>query len=114
MHKEFILEVFSKLDENLILLSSDYTKDHSIKLLDKGEIDEFNAVLNVWVDDMEVETNLSIDGTEAKFTLKDLLKLTPEMQNNSPYMCLNRDVEDGFVYSDYDDYIYNDKYLVLL
>lgn len=111
--KEYIIEHFSKLDENLIILSSDYTSDHTHKLLSNDNIEDFNPVRNIYASDMEVYSDFSSLGTTGDYILKQLLELLPDMQDGNNMMCLNRDVEDGYVYSDYDYWTFNDKYLVL-
>jgi len=115
INKQYIIEHFSNLDPETILLSSGMTKEGTIMCLDGFyPMNYLDAITAIYPDDGEVEYDQKGDvSIKNSLKLKDLLLLISKMKDN-PNIFLNRDIEDGYTFSSYKEWIYYKNYLVFI
>jgi len=105
---ELIGETEDLLDDVLVL-NSCYTEAYNIEKIDTEKFDQIRGIYN---DTYSVVDYVFGGQTEDSLRLKDLRKFAqenPELLTKP----IERDVEDGYVYSAYDSFVYNDKRLIL-
>jgi len=105
-----IKSIFDGSFNDHILLSSCFTDEYTIILLKTNKIDQLEYVTGIFDDSGTIFHNEMKHKVEdhQKLTVKDL----KDFKTNHPYIKIERDVEDGFVYDYYKTITYNDKYLV--
>ena len=97
----------SKLKSAKIYNSCMY-EDYTIEKLKKSEIKEFEPIDGIYVEYGLVATYNFCRETEP-FTVEKLLESLP---NDNPDLVLERDIEDGYRYADYEVILITNEYVV--
>ena len=106
-----LLEVTKDCNENAYILNSNYTLDSTQKQLEQGAFN-FEAILDLYDEGYEVIVNFSWgDDYMASRTLRYFREFSAGLKNKD--IPLNRDVEDGYKFANYDNIVYNENYIVL-
>ena len=106
------LEQVKDCNEDAIIVNACMYPNYVEELLDKGEY-YFETIRGFYNEGYEViiDYSFSSEINEGK-TLKEFIQFL-ETEKVNKEVCLNRDVEDGFVYSNYDDIVFNKEFIVL-
>lgn len=90
------------------LYNSCYHEKHTVSLLDRGIIDDFEPIFYMDEEDYGVTAVSEIGDKSEPLTVEDLYGI------NQKAHTITRDIEDGYVYSNYDTIVCNKEYVVLL
>lgn len=104
-----LIEETEDLSDDVLILNSCYTEDYTTEKIDT---EKFNQIRGIYKQAYSVIDYTFEGQTEHTLRLKDLRQFA---QENAELLTkpVERDVEDGYVYSAYDNFVYNDKRLVL-
>lgn len=81
---------------------------HTVELLKRGEIINFEPICGLYEEDYTVTAVYDFEGKQPTLTVEDLYTIT------NKYLCIERDIEYGYVYSNYDTIVCNKEHVVLL
>lgn len=104
-----LIEETEDLSDDVLILNSCYTEDYT---LEKIDIEKFDQIIGIYKEAYSVIQYIFFGEADNSLRLKDLIKFAqenPELLTKP----IERDVEDGYVYSAYDNFVYNDKRLIL-
>lgn len=106
----YIRQNLDHLDDDLLMYSSDYTREYTIELFNKGYTNMFNPITGFYCEG-NLTAEFSFKNTAKPETLVEL-HAAIDRYYLSDNIELERDVEDGFVYSTYKHCFYDDKIIV--
>jgi len=104
-----LIEETEGLSDDVLVLDSCYTENHTVE---RVNTDNFNQIGGIYKEGCSMIDYTFGGQTEDSLRLKDLRKFAqenPELLTKP----IERDVEDGYVYSAYDNFVYNAKRLIL-
>lgn len=106
-----LFEVVVNCENNTKILNSCFTPEYTKQLLDKYDTGHFEPI-----DEFYLEGSKTLTAVYFNSDISDSNCLTIEelTDRNFPLDCtIERDVEDGYVYSNYDNIVFNKNYIVL-
>lgn len=109
-----LLEETAELDGSVLICNSNLFPEPTLKSLEIEDYGSFEAITSVFDDGTDsIFCHFSWgDDIEASISL-EYLRNFAEKSEKIKEMFLSRDVEDGFVFANYENIVYNEKYIVL-
>lgn len=106
----YIKQNLNHLDDDLLVYSSDYTREYTIELFNNGYISMFNPITEFYYEG-SLTANFSFSNKSIPTTLGEL-HAAIDQHYLSDNIEFERDVEDGFVFEAYKHCFYDDKVIV--
>jgi len=108
-----LLEETADLDENVLILNSNYTPEATEDFLNKEKTNSFQPIVGMY-DDKTSDISCIFDwdspviGAKALWWFRDFAE---KLENKE--IPLSRDIEDNMKFANYENIVYNEKYIVL-
>ena len=101
-----LFDVVVNCESNTKILNSCFTPEYTKQQLELNNISDFEPVDEFYLESSEVIT--AVSWKNGSITIEELTN------RNFPLYCtIERDVEDGYVYSNYDNIVFNENYIIL-
>ena len=101
-----LFEVVINCENNTKILNSCFTPEYTKQQLELNNISDFEPVDEFYLESSKTLT--AVSWKNGNVTIEDL-KLKSFLLDCT----IERDVEDGYVYSNYDNIVFNENYIVL-